>query len=792
MSRLIKVLLATLMVATGFITPATAAGVTLSGKVTAVKDLSLVGAVVQLEQYDANADTYTPIAKATVTPSPQPTSTNAPYKFDNVEDGTYRVNYPLAKADVPTSRFGSSNSVDFNVTDGKITVADKAYVTIPDFKLNAMGKYSVKAIDLATNSAIPNAVFTISGSFNGEDATFASLTDPNASGTAILPVPTAGTYNVKIVDPTGMHQTLISDDKIFAAGYSNLNSPYSYKPEAGGNLTVTVTSGANKVSGAVVHLLAADDEVAFAIANDQGVATFKGLPEGELNMWVGGPLGSPLKDSDAKTVTIVAGQTIPVSQALVNGFTISGVLSSSDGPVVGARVDIEEVDADGNETPASPTETGKDGKFTTNGLGAGTYNLYFFDESSDLQDFRLSGSLLGVTITTANIASKSVTLPSAGVVAGTATDTNDAGVSATTVELINAYGDTVASSATDSKGAYRLPRITAGTYTVKFSNDGYRISYSKEFAVDANKIATQDITLVSGSGITGKVTSTLNSQGFDGVRVSIYSSLGSGLLPVATAITQADGTYQVSGLNAGSYRIKFDASDSSQPAGVFWQPADQASSNARSFGQAGDITTRPGYTVNNVNPLPVTPWANVTGKVTFTDPTDGNLPVENATVTVASSDGLVAQTGLTDPDGNFSIAVPDGTYGIKIAAAGYATGYVGDVTDQPTLVSGFAGAVKVNVVQGVANFDNAWELSNWSIDLAGNGGTVKVTVVDDAKDPVSEGVLVAYDRQGNAVAFTDVCDENGTFVLSGLRGKYSFSYELMLAPQLRQLLMGRT
>ena len=139
MSRFIKVLLVTLMVATGFIAPANAAGVTLSGKVTA-KDLSLVGAVVQLEQYDANADTYTPIAKATVTPSPQPTSTNAPYKFDSVEDGTYRVNYPLATADVPTSRFGASNSVDFNVTDGKITVADKAYVTIPDFKWNAMGK----------------------------------------------------------------------------------------------------------------------------------------------------------------------------------------------------------------------------------------------------------------------------------------------------------------------------------------------------------------------------------------------------------------------------------------------------------------------------------------------------------------------------------------------------------------------------------------------------------------------------------------------------------------------------
>ena len=777
MSRFIKVLLASLMVAAGFIAPATAAGVTLSGKVTAVRDLSLVSATVQLEKYDADADKYTAVATATVTPSPAPTSTNAPYKFDNVEDGTYRVNYPLAKADVPTSRFGTSNSVDFNVADGKITVADKAYVTIPDFKLNAMGKYSVKAIDLATKTPIQNAVFTISGSFNGEDATFASLIDPNTSGTGLLPVPAAGSYNIKIVDPSGMHQAFTSDDKTFAAGYSNPNSPYSYNPDAGGNLTVTVTSGANKVAGAVVHLLSADDEVAVAIADQQGIASFKGLPDGELNMWVGGPLGSPLKDSDAKLVTIVAGSTITASQALVNGFTISGTLTSANGAVSGARVDVEQVDADGNETPSSPTETGQDGRFTTNGLGAGTYNLYFYDETSNLQDFRLTGSLLGVTITTANVANKSATLPAAGVVSGTTTDTNDAAVSATTVELINAYGDTVASSPTDGKGAYRLPRITAGTYTVKFSNDGYRVSYSPEFTVEANKVAQQDITLVSGSGITGKVTSTVNAQGFDGVRVSIYSSLGSGLLPVATAITQADGTYQVSGLNAGSYRIKFDASDSNPNAGVFWLPEDQATSNARSFGQAGDITTRPGYTVNDVNPLPVTPWASVTGKVTVTDPTDGLLPVENATVTVVRSDGLVAQSGLTDPDGNFSVTVPDGTYGIKIASAGYATGYVGEVGDQPTLVVGFADAVKVTVGQGAASFENAWTLSNWSIDLSGNGGTVKVTVVDDTKTPVSEGVLVAYNSQGNAVAFTDTCDENGTFVLSGLRGKFSFSYE---------------
>jgi len=781
MSRAIKFLLATVMAMTGFIAPAAAnaSGATIGGKVTASSGLSLTGTTVQLEKYDDDAETYTPIATATVTPSPSPSSSTAPYKFENVEDGNYRVNFPLTKSDVPTSKFGVSNSVNFAVTGGKIFVGSVTKLSIPDFKLNTMGKFSVKALDILTGNAIVNAKFSITGTFNGQDETFDSLTDPNADGTAILPIPVAGLYTLKIVDPSGMHQTS-SIEKIFQ---SNLSATASYSLEAGGNLAVTVTTEQTKVAGAVVHLLSEDEEIASAIADSNGVATFYGLEPGTLSMWVGGPMGSPLKDSDAKDVTVVAGVTTPVSQALINGFTISGTLSSSDGPVAGARIEVAEVAADGAETPVSPAQTGQGGTFKTNGLAAGTYNLYFYDETSDLQDFRLPGQLLGVTVKAinGNVSNQQVLLPSAAVVAGTVTNSDAAPVAKTSVELIDVYGNSVTNSATDNQGKYRLPQIKPGIYTVKFTNDGYRTSYSDEFAAEGNKIADKSITLLSGSGISGKVLSTIKSQGIDGVRVSVYSSLGSGLSPVSTETTQPDGSYQISGLPAGSYRIKFDASDSTTPAGVFWQPASSAATNARSFGQAGDITTLPGFTVTNVNPVPVTPWVEVTGKVTETSE---NTPVENATVTVISTDGLVVQTGSTDTDGTFAVPVPDGQYGIKIAAVGYSTGYLGNVAGEPTLVAGFADAVLVTVAQGVANFDpkenlpSTWgDLSKWSIDLAGTGGIAKVTVVDETDSAVSEGVVVAYDRQGNQVAFADSCDDNGTFVISGLRGNLSFSYE---------------
>jgi len=775
MSRIIKILVSLLVVSAGFISPAAATDVAISGKVTAPKGLSLAGVNVELDQYNPDTDTYKPVATAEVLADPK--ATIGEYSFANVSDGTYRVSYVLAEKDVPNSDFGLSETVDFNVIGDSITVADVQSSSIPTLALKRMGNFYVIA-NSADGTAISGAVVSISGSFNGKDATFPSLTVPNAEGTATLPVPAEGVYTVKIVDPSGSNQEFISTERTLGAGYSNSLNPVTYRAEPGGNLTVTVKASNVALPGAVVHVLADDTEVASAVSSNLGIATLKGLPTGDLTIWVGGPSGTTLRDSEPATITILKGQTITQVVSLQAGFTVSGQLLSTKGAVSGARVDVEAVDENGDETAMSPAVTDSLGNFRTNGLAPGTYNLYFYDEKSDFQDFRLRGSILGVTVSNSNVTGQSASLPATAVVAGTVRNSTGQNLADTTVELLDAYGTSSSTVTTDENGQYRFAHVLAGAYTVKFVNTGYRTAFGDEFTVVLDAVSKQDISLISASKITGfatypvevttnNVAKTVN-RGFDGMQVSAFEADGLGVTPVATAVVQGDGSYELGGLKAGKYRIKFDGSTSDPLTDIFWYTPSDSDGNASSFASATDVTTRAGYTFSDINLHPVSPWSNIEGKL---------VQIDGATVTAISIDGSVSRTAEVGADGKFTLPVPDGTYNLKISANGYKSGYLGFAEKKPILVSSVAKSLDISVSQGTVDFGG--QQINWTLtplNLATSGGTVSVTVVDENQTAVSEGVIVAYDSVNNSVAYSDILDENGTFKLNGLSGDYRFGF----------------
>jgi len=773
MNRTLKILVATLLTAATFTAPAHAETTTLNGAVTAVKGLSLADTTVQLEALNADTQTYAVIDTATVTPSPAPTSTRAPYTFANVENGTYRVTHPVKVDAVPTSRFGVSESSQFTVENGKISVDGAPVNNIPDFKLNAMGKYYVQATDALTGDAIQNAIFTISTDFNGEPTDFQSLIPPNDLGSAILPIPSAGDYSLTISDPTGMHQEFESEANSFEGGFSNSSSPDQFPLNPAGNLAVTVTANAGKdaVVGATVRVYQDDEQVASAVADATGVANLLGLAEGDYVFYAGGPEGSILKDSSAISVTISAGNVTEETVNLTSGVTISGIVSAATGPVGQVRIDVEKLDADGNEIEMSPAESGRDGRYTTNGLGAGTYNLYFFDESSDRQNFLQSTSVLGIVVTTKNVTNVNALLPAASVVAGTVKNERGENVPDVTVQLSSMYGEEIATTTTDEDGAYSLLKLVPGKYTLKFSSSEYRVKYSDEFVAIQDQLTKQDAVLSAGAGIAGRAVLTTG-VGIEKLKVSLYSSTGSGLIELNSTLTQSDGTYEFAGLMAGSYRIKYDGTDATPAVDVFWQDQPNSVTNPQYFKKAADIVVLPGQVTRGINPVPVQAWQEFSGTLM-----NGDLGIGSSTVEVRNVDTGDVFTAETGDEGEFSVSVPAGTYRVEIAANGFAKGFVGESDGQPSLVKLASDAVLLIATPDEVSFDNDWSMGDWSLDLADTGGTVKFSVTDETQEPVTEGVVVAYNMQGVPVAEIDTADDDDYFVLSGLRGAYFFSFE---------------
>ena len=773
MHRAFKVLLASTLTLAGFCAPAHATPVTLNGAVTAAKDVSLAGVTVQLEAFDADAETYSVVSTATATPAPSPTSTRAPYSFSNVQDGTYRVRHTLLAAEVPTSKFGFSESTQFTVEDGKISVDGKSAANIPDFKMNSMGKYYVQATDASDGAAVPNAIFTISGDFNGQATTFQSLVEANASGTAVLPIPSAGEYSVSISDPTGMHENFTSQPAAFVASYTNSTNANQFPLTPAGLLAVTVTTngGRDVVAGATARIYQSDELVDSAVADATGVVNFKGLAEGDYVLYVGGPEGSLLKDSDAISVTISAGNEATSSVNLANGLTISGLVSAGTGPVDQVRIDVEKLDDDGNEVEMSPAQSGPDGRFTTNGLSAGTYNLYFFDESSDRKNYRQSASALGIVVTTKNVTNVNALLPAASVIAGTVKNEVRKALGDVTVQLTSVYGENIKSVQTDKNGQYQIPKVTPGKYVLKFSSNAYRVLYTSQFDANADQLATQDAVLVGGSGISGRVV-LAGGGGIEGLQVSLFSSAGSGLVPLSSTLTQADGTYEFGGLIPDSYRIKYDGTSGSPVIDVFWQGLKNATSNPLYFDQASDIVTRAGQVSSGVNPLPAKSWQVFTGTLK-----NGDVGIPASTVILHDVENADMYTATTDDNGAFSVSAPNGKYRVELLSDGFARGFVGEVEGQPTVVKLFSAAILLDITSIAVSFENDWSMTDWNIDLSGTGGTVKINVLDETKEPVTYGEVVAYNIYGAPVASVIATDDNGTFVLSGLRGTYYFSYE---------------
>ena len=223
------------------------------------------------------------------------------------------------------------------------------------------------------------------------------------------------------------------------------------------------------------------------------------------------------------------------AQLTVYPFTLSGQVFDSDGitPLPGVQIQVT------NSMFASTTNTDDNGQFVISGLNSNTlYTVgpslpcYFFSPASTNVSVGLA-NVSGLTFVASNdfhSISGAITNGPAGVV-------------------VTVSGSNGTITVTSGAGVYGVSNLCGGFYFVVPSLPGYQFqppTNSILLPPDAN---TVNFTAVQIFSIGGQITQGTNGPGLSGISVAISG-------PIATnVITGADGTYLVSGLQAGLYQV---------------------------------------------------------------------------------------------------------------------------------------------------------------------------------------------------------------------------------------------
>ena len=371
-------------------------------------------------------------------------------------------------------------------------------------------------------------------------------------------------------------------------------------------------------------------------------------------------------------------------------------------------------------------------------------------------------------------------------------DPGEPNLAGVTIELLDAQGQVIRTTLTDSNGNYKFDNLVPGTYGVhEIQPVGYYDS--EEHAGSAGGVVSANDTItgaVLGSGvdaieydfcellpasISGKVHADLDGDceydpgepNLAGVTIELLDAQGN---VIRTTLTDSDGNYKFDNLVPGTYGVH-----EIQPVGYY--DSEEHAGSAGGLVSANDTITGAvlGSGVNAVEYdfcelLP----ASISGKVHVDldgdceyDPGEPNLA--GVTIELLDAQGNVVRTTLTDADGNYKFdnLVP-GTYGVhEIQPAGYYdseehAGSAGGVVSANDTITGAVLGSGVNAIE----YDFC-ELLPASIR-----GRVHVDVDGDCElDPdevTLAGVLIhLLDQNGNIIG-TTTTDVHGEYAFTDL------------------------
>ncbi|WP_223691378.1 beta strand repeat-containing protein [Leifsonia poae] len=529
--------------------------------------------------------------------------------------------------------------------------------------------------------------------------------------------------------------------------------------------TVTDASTGLPIAGVVVDVCAqssgqCSDDVATAT---DGTYSFSGLDADRYTVsFTPDPAGSYIPTTTSR-FTLAAGGSVVKNVALATGGSISGRVTDADGaPIVG--VNVVRIESFDESRFFGWFETDADGRYRVTALPAGSYQVAFASSGflketwNDVLGF--GGGTAVMVAAGADTSGIDAVLARSASISGVVRAGDGSPVSGVMYGWCQSAGCTI-SGTTDGSGAYTLPDLAAGTYSLTFDSGA---PFASRTRVDGVVVSTgqdltgQDVTLLAAATLSGTLTGPSGPL-VDSMVALFHAAPAGGF--VSSVQTDSAGHYTFTQLDPGAYTVQFQGPAGSGLTSQWW-------SDAPSLGMSSAITLGSGDARSGVDAtLGTGVW--LFGTVTGSDaPTVGLGGVTvNAFRSVGGVDTAVGST-VTDSLGRYRVpGLGTGSYKLQFvpsSGAPYlATWWSSSATQ--------AGALTVSITSGVAANPTDARLSRAG-SIAGT-----LTGADDGA-VVAGATVTVYSFTLAATVATTVTDGSGAYSVGQLAaGQYGLRFD---------------
>jgi hypothetical protein len=381
-----------------------------------------------------------------------------------------------------------------------------------------------------------------------------------------------------------------ADTVTVAAG--NTYNGYNAQLVQGGSFSGQVTSnGSTGISGVSVQLRDTSGNGISGIngttTNASGNYTFSGIPFGSYKLYFDSSSSGYISqwynnapDQSSATAFDVATGSNPSKNAILASGAIINGRATSDGMNGIPNVSVQLLNSTGVQSLAF-TSTDASGGYQFKGLQIGTYKVCFTPGQTNYVAQCYSNNqgfdpvnATGIQVTVVpSVVSAGATMILGGAISGKVTNSGANGIQNISVEPRDASGNWlsgVSPAITDINGDYTVRGIPVGPIKVYFNKN--IMGYASQWYSNKPSAANADTVPIS-SGITSPVNAVLELPGgifghvvkaFDnsdlaGITAQLYDTGGT-LLNGLSATTNGAGSYDISGLASGSYKVRFSGS----------------------------------------------------------------------------------------------------------------------------------------------------------------------------------------------------------------------------------------